>query len=188
VSDYLATVAQVGNALGVDLEPNDATAELWLGVVSLAVRNYTEQQFTLKTNDVEYQTYTGGAIVPRQFPVVSVSKVETLARDGSWTELSPTVWRLLPTTGAIKPTRSSWGASFWPTGEDEIRITYTHGYTVIPEGLAGVVAAGAAGMYNTPAGIISDRVGQRSATYKAGDIFSPMQLLILGSYREARTA
>ncbi|WP_269939015.1 hypothetical protein [Arthrobacter sp. HY1533] len=186
----LATVAQVSTALGLGedgLDPADPTALLWLGVVSEAVRSYTGQDFTLGST-TEYLTMKGGVIVPRQFPVVSVSLVETMANDSTWTQLQFSAWRLLPSTGEIAPAPRGAGSCTWPRGQDEIRITYTHGFPEIPEGLAGVVAAGAASMYNTPAGIVSDRVGQRSATYKASDIFSPMQLLVLGSYREARTS
>lgn len=187
----LATVAQVSSALGLGedgLESDDPTALLWLAAVSEAVRNFTGQHITKVTDDIEYQTLQRGQIAPRQFPVVSVSKVETMASDGSWSIVPTGSWRLLPSTGAIVASRQSWGSSSWPCGEDEIRITYTHGLDTPPAGLAAVVAHGAAGMYNTPAGIVSDRVGQRSATYQASDIFSPLELIIIGSYREARTA
>lgn len=188
---HLATVKQVSNALGLGddgLDPDDATARLWLDIVSGAVRLYTGQTIHQETT-TEYQTIRGGAITPRQFPIVAVSKVETLAGDGAtWYTHPATGWRLLPSTGRIVPAGGYHHPGRWTGVEDGVRITYTHGFASIPDELSAAVARAAAGLYNTPAGITSDRVGARSATYRAEDLFSPLELVIVGSYREARTA
>lgn len=183
----LATVDQVGLVLKASLESDDPTAQFWLAAVSGAARLYTGQHISRVVDDVEYHR-PSGVIQLRESPVISVSKVEILTdrTTDTWTELaSNPYW--YPTT---RLAQVAFGGSYLPYGatNDSIRITYTHGYDPVPDEVAGAVANAAARMMNTPPGIVSDHVGQRSTNYRADDFFTGFELMVLRGYREARTA
>lgn len=189
----LATVEQVGAILRIDLEPDDATAGFLVSMASDIVRGYIDQVVTRVVDDVELVTPHNGWITLKQRPVLSVSKLERneYATD-NWTEIPVEEYWTDIEGGRIRAagTGNYYGYPYWahgwPTHERSFRVTYTHGWEVIPDGLAGATALLAARLYNTPPGILNERNGQRGATFQAEQLLSPLERLALGPYRDAR--
>lgn len=183
----LAEVAQLAGFLQSPVAPTDDAARMLLAVASGFIRRYTGQTLTLVTDDVELcDVAPNGRIWLKESPVVSVSSVETWDDStGLWTVQGPETWR--PTTGGII---RRWG-TVWPSWPgyweaESVRVTYTHGYEVVPDELAGVCCSIAARLYTAPAGVVNERLGQRSATYDSE--LSMSERLTLDSYRWVKFA
>jgi hypothetical protein len=82
--------------------------------------------------------------------------------------------------------RGTAGGGTWPTGRQNVRVTYDHGYEVIdvPRDVR-MVAVSIAARLVTQGPVKSETVGGVSVTYSAGasDV-TPSELLILNKYRQ----
>jgi hypothetical protein len=168
-----------------DLPADDATALFFIGWASNMIREYVDNTITAVSGDVAYLTPAGGELQLPNLPVTAVSQLERELSDGTWEVVDPTAYRVNLRRGTIRP--SGYWPAGWGTLEDSLRVTYDHGTDPVPAAVSGVVASLAARLYTTPVGITSERNGQRATTYaKAEDFLTPMELISLAPYREAR--
>jgi hypothetical protein len=111
-----------------------ATLDQALSKASSTIRAYTGQELDYWVGDVVVLTPRPGSVVYLpQLPVQAVSLVEILTPDyvtgvDTWTSLVGGY--RFNAHGAVYLTRS---LATWPTGWDTVRVTYDHGYHVIPE-------------------------------------------------------
>lgn len=188
----LATPAQLGNFLQQTIAANDPVALELLAQASAVIRLYLGQTVTAVTGDVELCTPYGGSVFLKQSPVTAVTLVEVKDYStGLWTAAASTDWDMDPDIGEIwpDPTSQSNTISWWPSTRNSWRVTYDHGFATVPDDIAGVCYGLAARFYATPAGIDSERTGQRQIKYSlTADDFNPLEKLVLDGYRFARVA
>lgn len=184
----LATVEDLNDFSQLALDPADSSAAFLLKVASGMIRRYLEQDITQVTDDVEYVDPVGGGYAfLRQLPVQSVSKVETTADGAAWATVGPANYTVSRRLGIVhaKP----YTGEQWPSAPESWRVTYTHGYTTVPDELKGVACSIAARFYSTPAGIDMERTGQRQVKYSLESAgFSGMEAMVLASFRTPRLA
>jgi hypothetical protein len=182
----LASIADLNNFAQLAIDTNDTAAAFLLKVASGMVRRYLQQDVTATAGDIEYCDPVAGGVLLSQLPVTGVSKVET-TRDGvTWMVADPTTYVVSRKLGIVSA-RAYTGS--WPTDPESWRVTYSHGYDNVPDELKGVACSVAARFYSTPAGIDSERTGQRQVKYnlETGG-FTPMEKLVLDGFRIPRVA
>ena len=187
----LATVDQLAAYLQQPLAANDPSATLMLGIASAMVRDELQQDLDYVADDVVLLDPINGAFLTLpQMPVTAVSMVEywdlALTVPG-WTTADPSTYTvskrlgmlsLLPDLGVL-----------WPTTPESYRVTYSHGFNPIPNGLVGVCLGVAARTYSTPAGAESERIGGYQVKYAMqADGFNPLEKVVLDRYRQGRIA
>lgn len=184
----LANVQDLNNFSQLGLDLGDTSAAFLLSVASGMIRRYLEQDVTEVLDDVEYADPVGPVVLLRQLPVTSVSKVETSTDGGAtWTVVDPASYTVSRKTGVVaaKP----WTGVAWGSDPESWRVTYSHGYTVVPDELKGVACSIAARFFSTPAGIDMERTGQRQVKYSLESAgFSGMEAMVLASFRNPRVA
>lgn len=163
----LASVSDLSAYLQAEppLENDDATATLMLRLASGKVRDYCGPQLLSYVSD-DQVTLTpserGVAYLP-ELPVVGLPSAVEVTTDGGLTWAPMASWTFDLATGKLSD------ASTWPhrapTAASSWRVTYSHGYQSIPDGIQGVVLDIAARSINTPAGIDLERVGLRQTKY-----------------------
>lgn len=139
------------------------------------------------------------------FPIVNVTKVETLGRDNiTWTEVTDYGWntagfvsrsrtadsRPTPASGAYSATTTlmlpQWFC-LWPTRVQSIRVSYVSGFADIPATVKAVCLAIAARALANPLGLLTEQIGDYH--YSSGIPHSswlaldPAELAILGNYK-----
>ena len=109
--------------MGVTVDTNDLMTKIAMDSACDAVRSYLDQDINLVTSDVEYHSGHGwlhDRIRLRQRPVVSVASVEDSG--------------VILTAGSNYRVRDSFivmiDGGFFYDGNDNVKITYTHGWTV----------------------------------------------------------
>lgn len=164
--DPLASVADLSAYLQASpaLDANDATAELLLRLASGKVRDYTQQKLNYIADDpaILSPSEWGRAFLP-ELPIIAGSVVvETTSDNGvTWTPMS--AWTLDYATGELSDL-SRW-PNHAPRGPSSWRVTYSHGYQEIPDGIQAVVLDVAARTMETPIGVELERVGLRQVKY-----------------------
>jgi hypothetical protein len=185
MSTPLATVAQLAATLQVTLDPADAAAILQLATASGKIRDFLQQDITATAGDVvELDPLDGAYVILPQLPVTAVSLVEMFVTDPvtgilTWTTADPTTYTVSKRLGMIAA-KPGYGVN-WPTDPETWRVTYDHGFTVVPDSLQGVCAAIAARAYASPAGVDLERIGGYQAKYSKDD-FSPTEISTLTKY------
>lgn len=150
---------------------DDADVTQALSWAQSFVEGYTNQAFDLVTNDmaiIDPRPHRR-AILPA-IPVTNVSLVEALlpvAGVMTWTTLTNYAWvgetgLLYDTTG--EPGASSTGWS-WPWLPGSLRVTYTHGYTVVPPDLINTACRFAQQYLENPTLLLQREVGSFSERY-----------------------
>lgn len=184
----LATVQDLNNFSQLAVDPSDESAAFLLAVASGMIRRYLDQDITTVLDDVEYVDPVNGSVaVLRQLPVQSVSLVETTTDGVTWTAVDPASYTVSRRQGIVSA--RPWTGVRWGYDPESWRVTYTHGYETVPDEIKGVCCSIAARFYSTPAGIDSERTGQRQVKYameSAG--FSGMETLVLSAFRNPRVA
>ena len=117
--------ARVGRPL-TDAEQNRLAAVV--RDVSAAIRSYTGQTITLVEDDEVRLRVVGGQIRLPQRPVVEVSAVTST----TGTALSYE-WN-----GIEHADVTTWAGNYWPTHQDLVDVTYTHGYATVPDDIVAV--------------------------------------------------
>lgn len=179
----LATPADLGTYLqGDPIEDTDATALLMLRQASAKVRDFTHQ-FLSRVDDeqiIRTPSERGRVFLP-EFPILSVSAVES-STDGGTTWAPIMSWTLDFETGELVDT------SRWPhhatRAPSSWRITYSHGYDYIPDGVQAVVLDVAARTMETPIGVELERVGMRQTKFAVANL-SDENEADLGAYAVA---
>lgn len=144
-----------------------AAATLMLRLASGKVRDHCRQRLSLVADDVARLTPSErGRIFLPELPIVGVPVVESSA-DGGLTWTPAPSWTLDYDTGELADT------ALWPhvgpRTASSWRVTYSHGYAEIPDGIQSVVIDLAARMLQTPPGIDLERVGERQVKYSANE-------------------
>jgi hypothetical protein len=195
-----ATVDQLADYLQLKIADGDESAAALqsLSLASAAVRSMARNPIdqTIET-DLILDGDGSGTIVLPQFPVLSIAKVETLSADGlTWTLLAyPNDYRwnsagILQRISAADPD-VRFSPFVWPDRMGSVRVTYTHGYAVIPEELVSIVLSAAARAFTNPTGLVLESVSGYSARYAPnthGIEFTPNELAVLGRFRDVAVA
>lgn len=165
----LASVGDLSAYLQAEpaLAPDDPTALLMLRLASGKVRDHCGPQvLSYVADDQVYLTPSEKrvAFVP-ELPAQRPSLVEVLGTDGvTWSPMAS--WSFDVETGELTDTTTAWQYNWQRTiTPSSWRVTYSHGYQSIPDGLQGVVLDVAARTINTPAGVDLERVGLRQTKY-----------------------
>lgn len=183
--------AQLATFLGFDAD--EARCTLLLQLVSDAIRATLQQDIDQVVDDVVILTPEHDlrvAFLP-QLPVTEVSLVEQGSNTtNDWRVLDPANYHW-SASGVL--TRRGPGARWWSDWSDhcyDLRVTYTHGYEVVPDALVAVAIAVAARMYENPIGATAEAIGGYSVSYgKVGGItFTDYENETLGRYDVARIA
>ena len=182
----LATIEDVQAIIGRPLTSDQVTAaNRLLDMASGMVRRYTRQNITVVTNDViTLPGNWGNTLLLPQRPVTSVSSV---VMNGA--TMPNTQWKLVDGnlflgTGAFMPDYGStiWGGSaLWgPAGSNQgpqaigntwqgptaqITVTYTHGFSEVPQDIVNEVAGMVALQLNAEVGINMEQIGSYKVQY-----------------------
>lgn len=177
----------LGSYLKQTLANDDATALLYLDAASDAVRDYLQQQVDYVADDVVVlDPEPDGSVFLPELPVVSVTAVEVLSADG-WVVADPLTYTVSTRTGRV--TAAHGYLTRWPNTQGSWRVTYTHGFAVVPNSLKTAALGVAARAYVSEVGVDMERLGGYQVKYAveaAG--FSPIELAALNRFRVARVA
>jgi hypothetical protein len=156
----LATVANYKAWAGINGTGNDAAITLMLAQAEAMVRRYAGRDLTNgfeSTNRTETYNGDGAAVLQlREWPVTTVTTVEERDRDGVWTTLDATEYRVDTRTGQLYRLGATWGrivsdfigggnnpafgvSPAWSADPASVRVTYTGGYSTIPADIVAVV-------------------------------------------------
>lgn len=145
-----------------------ASAQFALAVVSGAVRNYCRQRLDLVLGDTVTLDGPGGPLLfLPELPVISVASVEV---DGDPLTVSDD-YKLAGHGVLVRQGRYRWGP-----GVQNVQVTYSHGYSLIPDVITGVVARAASRLFQAGLraeetagvlGIASKSLGDFSVSYTA---------------------
>ncbi len=177
----LATVDDLGLLVGEDLASADPKAQLLLRTASAIVRGSkpgTGQYLSTVVDDLVYiEAIASATGFLSEFPIREVTLVERQTPDG-WVALDATSYDIDRRTGRIRLHR-------WPSHYSaEWRVTYTHGFDDIPDGISGAVLGLASRAWEIPIGVDNERIGQRSIKYLMLDSgFLPHEANSLAEYR-----
>ncbi len=165
----LATVEQLSAFLQQPLDPAAADALLYLDLASDMVRDFLQQQLDYTVDDVALLDPIDGAYVfLPEFPVVSVTTVETFSSDTSlWSVVDPATVTISRRLGIISALPGC-GVS-WPSTPESWRVTYTHGFQTLPNSILGAVLGAAARAYASPVSVDSERIGGYQVKYSVLD-------------------
>ena len=190
--DPLATPTQLGAILKETIDPADESAFLILDIASGMVRDHLELNgwaLDAVTADVVLLDPVAGGIVLflEGLPIAAVTLVETF--DGTaWTTVDPTTYTVSKRLGMISAL--PYTGVTWPSGPESWRVTYDHGFTVLPSTILGVVLGVAARAWSNPGDTVSaETFGPHMVKYQmeAGG-FSPIEAKALGRYVNPRVA
>lgn len=180
-----ATVAQLQSYLRDDTL-DTAAAQLYLDIITSAVKSRCDQTLDLVSNEVVLLDPIVGhtSVSLPELPVVAISLVEIV--DPStllWRTLLPTEWVFDPPTGIVS--RAPTSLLSWPYAPQTVRVTYTHGYATIPYDLTSVTITAAARLAAIPVGQNFERIGQHQVKYVEGASgqWTPLEEQVLAQYR-----
>jgi hypothetical protein len=187
----LATPAQLGALLKETIDPADASALLILDIASGMVRDHLELNGyaldAVAADVVLLDPINGGTVLFLDgLPITAVTLVETF--DGTaWTTADPTTYSVSKRTGIISAL--PWTGVTWPYLPETWRVTYDHGFAVLPSSILGVVLGVAARAWSVPAGVSSETFGPHTVKYQMeADGFSPIEAKALARYVNPRVA
>lgn len=187
--DALATPEQLGFFLQSDISNADQAAALMLQIASGMVRDYLQQTISSVTDEVVVLDPIDGAyVLLPELPISGVSLVETTSDNGvTWSTSLNTYYTVSTRQGIISAVPNC-GVGY-PSAPGTWRVTYSHGYAIIPDGIVGVVLGVAARAYSSPAGVDSERIGGYQVKYSMlADGFSVLEKATLNRYMVPRVA
>lgn len=176
----LATVADVeavtGRTFAAGAETNRVTRLLELA--SAAVRAYTGQTLSAVADDVVPVRPDGGYRF--RLPQRPVTAVASITRGGSPLAATSYWWSR---AGMVESVYGTWGV-------DVLTVTYSHGFTPVPDDVILAVCQIVARNLVNPEGIRSETIGETSVVYAIpasgfglGVGLGPVERGLLGSYR-----
>jgi len=186
----LALPAQLGAFMQQTIADTDPTALLLLDIASGMVRDYLQMELDAVAADVVLLEPVNGSngvsVFLPELPVTAVSLVETF--DGTvWTTADPLTYTISKRLGIIAAL--PYTGVTWPYLSETWRVTYDHGFTVVPSSIIGVVLGVAARQWNTDNGIDLERIGGYQVKYSMeADGFSPIEKKALARYVNPRIA
>jgi len=184
----LATPAQLGALIHETIDPTDASALLILDIASGMVRDYLQLELSAVAADVALlDPINGVLILLPELPVTAVTLVETF--DGTvWTTADPTTYSVSTRTGII--TVLPWTGVTWPYLPETWRVTYDHGFAVLPMSLLGVVLGVAAREWSNPGSVVdTERIGgYQVKLHMEATGYTPLEEKALARYVNPRIA
>ena len=184
----LATPAQLGALMHELIDPADASALLILDIASGMVRDYLQLELTAVAADVVLLDPIHGAVLfLPELPVTAVTLLETF--DGTvWTTADPTTYSVSTRTGVIAAL--PWKGITWPYLPETWRVTYDHGFAVIPMSLLGVVLGVAAREWSNPGTVVdTERIGgYQVKLHMEATGYTPLEEKALARYVNPRIA
>lgn len=201
LADFLGDPTLVGNPQAI------LAAALASGIISDYLDNPGVELTTTHTDVILDGPARGSEVLLLPgFPILSVSKVETLGTDNTtWTEVTGYGWntagfvsqswssdsRPTPPSGAYSATTTlmmpRWFC-MWPTRMRSIRVTYSSGFAAIPASVKAVCLATAARAMANPLGLLSEHIGDYQ--YSAGAAHASWlalddgELWVIGKYKD----
>ena len=176
---------------------DDASVSRALTWAQSLVQGYCDQTFDVVLGDVvtvDPAPYRS-AMLP-QGPVLNVSQVQGLLPPAAGSTATGLVWTTLTNfawasdTGLIYDTTGqpgvSWTGPSWPWIKRGLKVTYDHGYSVIPQGLVDVAARFAQQYLENPTLQMHRRVGDVEARFSgsAGVVINVLDKAILDRYTD----
>ena len=192
VRTALAFPTDLGAFLRETIDPLDQTALLVLDIATGMVRDHLELNgyaLDAVTADVVLLDPVAGGIVLflEGLPVTAVTLVETF--DGTvWTTVAPANYSVSKRLGMISAL--PYTGVTWPSDPETWRVTYNHGFTVLPSSIFGVVLGVAARAWANPGGAVAaETFGPHMVKYQmeAGG-FSQIEAKALAKYVNPRVA
>jgi len=159
----LALPAQLGAFMQQTIADTDPTALLLLDIASGMVRDYLQMELDAVVGDVVLlDPINGATVILPEMPVTAVTLLETF--DGTvWTTADPTTYAFSKRLGIIAAL--PYTGVTWPYLPETWRVTYDHGFAVIPDTIVGAVIGRAARAYASPAGVDMERIGSYQVKY-----------------------
>lgn len=169
--------ARLGREIG---GPELARVDALLADASAIVRTYTRREFS-RTTTTERLRPRGHKVVLSQRPVVSVDSVAHVLTFGSTETVTPSAaWQHSGGSEILlgEPTFVINGPTFDLDDDVWVEITYTHGFTEIPDAIVAVVANLAVRALTAPQGglIDSETIGPYTARYSTFTSAGPLSL------------
>jgi hypothetical protein len=189
--DPLVTTDELAIALKKTLAAiGAAQADLAVRLASGRVRDYTNQTLSLVENDVAdlRGNWTGRLALPER-PVISISEVKVIA--GETEQVYGPAFRslvgdqlVMVREGAIA--NASFRGGYWGGPASTVRVTYSHGFAVIPDGIKSIVLALAARQLDNPAGKQQEQLGDYGYRMAQGLALTKEEMLALDRYKRLR--
>ena len=183
------TVAELGNLLGRDLSTDTAGTAVVEAACDIC-RDVAEQTFTRGTTTQVFDGPGTDALLLPELPVNSIGTVSVSdsSNPPTWT-VAGTADYALNGNGVLYATDTAGTSLFgtvWPKGRQNVRITYDHGYTAVPESVK-AVAKSVASRLLVQGPAISEAIGDVNVRY-AGEATAlmPTERLILTKYRRTK--
>lgn len=130
MTEPLASLFDLANYMGTDFDATDLHKEQLLETASAIIRSDAQEDFVLVEEDeISIDGMGTEYLVLPAFPVTEVTSVtedDVLLVDG-------TDYRVQADAGLIRRL-----GIFWPRGQANIDIIYSHGYDTVPPDIAGV--------------------------------------------------
>ena len=186
----MLTVERARELPGLAMADSAYLADL-AAAASAAVERYCKRTFALTTYTTERHDGEGeAALFVDDFPVTELEKVVMSEADGGEVEVSGDDIEVAQATGEIrfKPTAAY---ALFPRGFQNVAVTYTGGFTEIPEDVVEAAAQVAAWLHASAAhcdGVASEGIGDYKRSYEkaaAKDLPQAAKLL-LAPYRNVR--
>lgn len=170
----LASVTDIEDRLGRTLDVSEsARVTALIGDAGVKVRNYTRQDFDHVVGDVVTLRPVADVLRLPQRPVLNVTEVASIGRDGGTTVLTGWAWdgsdKVRITGHSIVGILDPWWP--WSGGPSSFRVTYDHGYVDIPDAVVAVVCSMVIRVLESPSaaeGMIGERIGTYSYQMQQG--------------------
>lgn len=181
----LITSQDLSDYIGRDVTADDG-ATFAVASANEIVKTLTEQDFEQATSTIDLDGRGTDTLLLPQRPVTNVGTVTVNGvADTSFTYTSE---GHLIRTSEDEPTFATWSGTgeslaYWPSGRQNITVTYTHGGTAVPDDVRAVALMIAYRMV-TQGGAIQEQVGDVRKTYAvAATDLTAGERAILHKYR-----
>jgi hypothetical protein len=181
---------ELGDFLRLEIEPDDAGADIACDIASEVVRAKLRQTVTLVEDDVLRieGSFADRVRLPER-PIVDVSSVTI---DGA--ELPPSSYNVIGDELVLAADVETWASITIPEGgfggrRSVLEIVYSHGYAVVPADIKGLALAIAGRTYQNPQGVSSEGILSYRVSYGDAETFPllPHEEAVVSRYRRRQT-
>lgn len=169
-----ATISDLENVLGREIDEADASALFALDAATAMVRGIVEQYIEEVEDDVIVLDGSGTRVL--LLPETPVSDVSLIEVDGEELNADEYQWSA---NGYVRKLNGT-----WTTDLRSIEVTYTHGYATIPPLIVSITAKLAARMLDTPAAARQETIGAYSVSYSPATLQAD-ELVLLDAYKRS---
>lgn len=169
-----ATIADLENVVGREIDENDAAALFALDSATAMVRAVIGQYVEEVEDDVVVLDGSGTRVL--MLPETPVSDVSLIEIDGEELDADEYQWSA---DGYVRKLNGTWS-----TDLRSVEITYTHGYATIPPLIVSITAKLAGRMLDVPAAVRQETIGAYSVSYNPATLQAD-ELVLLDTYKRA---